>query len=225
MAFSVTAGRVSTTAGPSGVIRPVGGAAEQVAEATRDVLRRIPGTVVVVTAWVDGRPWGVTASTFTAVTLDPPTVSVCLFSHTAVARAARVEARFGISVLDADQVAVARAAAEPGRPKFLDEVCAENEGLVELGLEVTRGSRSWDPHDGVPEPPAPAVHGAMAHFDCWLAQVVTVGDHDVLFGTVSDVRTAPSDRSPLIYVDRTFHSAAVLRASTGQAPGTATRTA
>lgn len=179
--------------------------------ATCDVLARIPATVVVVTAYVGGRPWGVTASSFTPMTLDPPTVSVCLFSHTAVVQAARVQGRMGISVLASDQVDTARSSAAPGLPKYLEHACAENATMGEAGSPVSSSVRRWDPHDGLTVPAAPAVHGALAHFDCWVSQVVTVGDHDLLIGSVESVQTGDPASQPLLYAGRTFYSLAGAR--------------
>lgn len=174
-------------------------------DSVRSVLRRIPATVVVVTSFVSGRPWGVTASSFTSVTLAPPVVSVCLFSHTAVIQAARLHGRVGISVLSADQVPVARAAALPGAPKFLELFSPEAEGLGETGMPHPAPDRRWDPHDGVAVPPAPSVHGALAHVDCAVSHLVTVGDHDVLFARVETVREGARDLAPLLYCDRDFY--------------------
>lgn len=182
-----------------------------VASRTRAVLAKMPAPVVVVTAYVGGRPWGATVSSFTPMTLDPPTVSVCLFSHTAVVQAARVQGRMGISVLASDQVATARAAAAPGAPKYLDYVCAENAAMVDDGAPVSLSSRRWDPHDGLTVPAAPAVHGALAHFDCWVIQTVKVGDHDLLIGSVAEVHTSASPNPPLLYAGRNFYSLAGAR--------------
>lgn len=173
----------------------------------RSVLGQMPAPVVVVTAYVGGRPWGVTASSFTSVALDPPTVSVCLFSHTAIVQAAKLQGRMGISVLSSDQVHVARAAATPGAPKFLENFSPEAEWWTEGGVPLPVTDRRWDPHDGLTVPAAPSVHGAIAHFDCWVSQSVTIGDHDVLFGTVVGVRAAEdSSKETLVYARRNFYS-------------------
>src|SRR5690606_22106397 len=171
-------------------------------DSVRSVLRRVPATVVVVTSFVSGRPWGVTASSFSSVTLDPPVVSICLFSHTAVIRAARLHGRVGVSVLSADQVHIARAAATPGAPKFLESFSPESEGLGDTGVLHPAPNRRWDPHDGAAVPPAPSVHGALAHLDCAVSQVVTIGDHDVLFARVEKVREGGPALAPLLYYDR-----------------------
>ncbi|MDQ1627348.1 MAG: flavin reductase [Actinomycetota bacterium] len=172
----------------------------------RAVLGGMPASVVVVTAYVGGRPWGVTASSFSAVALDPPTVSVCLFSHTALVQAAKLQGRMGISVLATDQVHIARAAAAPGAPKFLEHFSPEGEWWTEGGVPLPVTDRRWDPHDGLTAPAAPSVHGAIAHFDCWVSQIVTIGDHDVLFGTVAGVRAADDSKQPLVYARRNFYS-------------------
>jgi flavin reductase (DIM6/NTAB) family NADH-FMN oxidoreductase RutF len=184
---------------------PTAERAAGLADASRALLGNVPAAVVVVTSYVSGRPWGVTASSFTSVSLSPPTVSVSLFSHTAVVHAIRLQGRMGISVLSADQVAVARAAAAPGAPKFLERFSPESESLDD-GAGLPTAGRRWDPLDGVAAPAAPSVHGALGHFDCRISDVVTIGDHDVLFGAVTAVRAGGPDAEALVYARRGFHS-------------------
>jgi flavin reductase (DIM6/NTAB) family NADH-FMN oxidoreductase RutF len=173
-------------------------------ETMRSVLRRVPATVVVVTSFVGGRPWGVTASSFSSVTLDPPLVSVCLFSHSAVVQGARLHGRMGISVLSADQSAIARSVASPGAPKYLELFAPEGDALAEAGVPSPATDRRWDPHDGLAVPPPPSVHGALAHLDCAISQVLTIGDHDVLYGRVETVREGDERLQPLLYCRRSF---------------------
>lgn len=164
----------------------------------------MPATVVVVTTYVAGRPWGITASTFTSVTLAPPTVSVSLFSHTATVDALRLHGVMGVSVLSAEQVDVARTAATPGQPKFLERFTPEAESSGDgepFGAELR-----FDPQDGVATRRAPSVHGAVAHFACRVSQVLRVGDHDVFIARVEHVQVAPGDDEVLVYAHRSFHS-------------------
>ncbi len=90
--------------------------------------------VVLVTASIDGRPWGMTVSAACPICIEPPTMLVSLSSHTALARAVAETGRFGVNMLGEDALAVARFGAAVGQPKFLDD------GLgVELGATPSRG--------------------------------------------------------------------------------------
>jgi flavin reductase (DIM6/NTAB) family NADH-FMN oxidoreductase RutF len=185
--------------------------ADDLMQRTRAALSIVPSPVVVVTAYVGARPWGVTASSFTSVTLEPPTISVCLFSQNPVVEAARAQGRMGISVLTADQVSIAKSAAAAGAAKYLDHACGEDDAMADPGSPVSPFVRRWDPHDGMTVPAAPAVHGALAHFDCWVTQTVHVGDHHLLLGSVAEVRSGDPSRQALVYADRNFYSIAEAR--------------
>jgi alkylation response protein AidB-like acyl-CoA dehydrogenase len=81
-----------------------------------------------------------------------------------------------VSILAAEQIAVARYGSAPGAAKFL-------EPFVESG----------DGRSG-----SPVVAGALAHLDCELSEAVQLADHTVLFGCV---RAALASRAgmPLLY--------------------------
>ena len=77
--------------------------------------------VALVTCSVDGRTWGTTVTSFTSVAVEPPTVLVALRSDGRAARAIAADGRYGVALLSADQLELARAAALPGAAKFVDE--------------------------------------------------------------------------------------------------------
>jgi flavin reductase (DIM6/NTAB) family NADH-FMN oxidoreductase RutF len=87
-----------------------------------DSMAELASGVVLVTCQVAGRTWGTTATSFTSVSTDPPTVLVVLTADSRAARAIGATGRFGVLVLAADHVDVARASATPGAPKFLGVV-------------------------------------------------------------------------------------------------------
>src|SRR6478609_8127165 len=74
----------------------------------RGVLAQWPSGVTVVTTLADGAWHGMTARSFSSVSLDPPLVSVCLsrtlYSHELIEESGV----FGINVLAKDQAEVAR---------------------------------------------------------------------------------------------------------------------
>lgn len=152
-----------------------------------DAMSALASGVVIVTCRVGDRPWGMTVTAFASVSAEPPTVLVSLGSGARSARAIMRTQAFGVSILAAEQVALARFGAANGASKFL-------EGLTRLG------------DDGSP---TPAVAGALAHLECDLARVVPAGDHTVFFGRV---RAADSFRDglPLAYHRRGYRTVAAL---------------
>lgn len=138
--------------------------------------------VVIVTCLIDGRPWGMTVTSFASVSAGEPTVLVSLGSETASARAILEARSFGVSILDREQVEVARYCATAGANKFLEPF-------------VERGGAS------------PAIAGAPAHLDCELTDAVHVADHTVLVGRVLGARKRPTG-NPLVYHRRGYRALA-----------------
>ena len=143
----------------------------------------LASSVVLVTCWVGDRPWGMTVTAFASVSIDPPTVLVSLRSEATSARAISDTRSFGVSILAADQLAVARYGSAPGTTKFLEPFTESGAG----------------------ESASPVVAGALAHLDCELAEAVQVADHSVLFGRVRAVR-ASRGGTPLLYHRRAYRT-------------------
>jgi len=77
----------------------------------RDLMCSFPTGVSVVTAAdEDGRPWGLTCSSLSSVTLAPPTLLVCLASRSPVLAVARASGRFAVNLLHARAHATAACA-------------------------------------------------------------------------------------------------------------------
>jgi flavin reductase ActVB len=150
-----------------------------------DAMSALASSVVLVTCRLGDRPWGMTVTAFASVSADQPTVLVSLRSETASARAILDTQTFGVSILAAEQLDVARYGSAPGASKFLE--------------------RFVEPGDG--RPMSPVVAGALAHLDCELFEDVQIADHTVLFGRVVAVR-ARSTGAPLVYHLRDYRTLA-----------------
>jgi len=146
-----------------------------------DAMSALASGVVLVTCWVGDRPWGMTVTAFASVSADPPTVLVSLGSDGTSAGAITETRSFGVSILAAEQVAVARYGSAPDATKFLDP------------FAETRRSTS------------PAVPGALAHLDCELSEAVQLADHMVLFGRVKAVRRSRTGTA-LLYHRRAYRA-------------------
>jgi flavin reductase ActVB len=153
----------------------------------REAMSRLASGVVIVTTVVDGTPWGMTVSACCSVSMDPPLMLISLAGQTKSAATIRERGRFGVSILGANSVEVARFGAAPGQPKFIPQFCGPDE-----------------------EHPvaSPNVNSALAHVDCTVESEVAAGDHVLFIGLVGRVRgvggTAMWD-SPLVYYRRDFY--------------------
>ena len=130
----------------------------------KQVLAQVAAGVTVVTARAaDDQPIGVTASSFTSVSLDPPLVLVCLQKRLFAHRAIIERGTFAVSVLAVEQV----------------ELGMRFAGLLP-GIE--------DRFAGLPVTTAmtgnPILPDCLAWVDCRLWNLYDGGDHSILVGEV-----------------------------------------
>jgi flavin reductase (DIM6/NTAB) family NADH-FMN oxidoreductase RutF len=141
----------------------------------RKVLGRFPTGVTVVTAHA-GAPCGMTANAFTSVSLDPPSILVCVN---------RKAGSFAVSVLSAAQEDVARHFADHSRPR----------GAAEFGTV------GWSP---APQTGTPVLDGSLAWLDCALTTSYDGGDHEIFLGQVL-ASGFGSARNALVFFGGSFH--------------------
>lgn len=159
-------------------------------EIFRHAMRLLAGGVVVVTAVVEGRPWGLTVSACCSLTVDPPRILVSLDSRTVSWKSISSSRNFGVALLGAGQVAVAQACSATGKPKFIEEFVL-------------------DPDD-VPDAEAPVVREALVHLDCHMEASYEIGDHRLIVGQVQAATSTDDGSSdPLVYFERRFRGIGV----------------
>jgi flavin reductase len=136
---------------------------------------------VVTTDGAAGRD-GVTVSSMTSVSADPPTMLVCIHNETAAAGAIRENGVFCINLLRDDQAVLSNVFAgfadAPGGDKF------------------TAGE--WVLAEGA----APRLADALVTFQCRVTDCYRSGSHFVIIGEV--VETAVDEGTPLIYGARSY---------------------
>jgi flavin reductase (DIM6/NTAB) family NADH-FMN oxidoreductase RutF len=138
------------------------------------------GVTVVTRQSRDGRPCGMTVSSFTSVSLSPPLILVCIDKGAGFATDLALALPFAVNVLREDQQALA--------VRF------------STGSETERfEALEWDPGwNGVP-----LVRGTVASFGCAAENVVEAGDHFVVVGRVQELRR--SGGRPLIWCESGYH--------------------
>lgn len=159
-----------------GVIRPD-------AREYRRVIGRFPTGVTVVTCCdPGGKPWGLTASSLTSVSLEPLFLLVCIGkgsrSHDIVAAGEH----FAVNVLGADSADLSN--------HFALVNPADRFDGVDYRTEVT-GS--------------PVLDRASAWLDCRIAQLHDAGDHTIVVGEVLGC-DAEDGVEPLVYHSGTYRS-------------------
>ena len=149
----------------------------------RDVYGAFPSGVVGLCALVEGGPVGMAASSFVAVSLDPPLVAVCVQKTSTTWPRLRTLPRLGVSVLgESHDLAAKRLAAKTG-DRF--------EGL---SIGTTDGG-------------AILIEGASAWLECTIDREVPAGDHDIILLRIESFEVEPTI-APLV-----FHSSGFRRLS------------
>jgi flavin reductase (DIM6/NTAB) family NADH-FMN oxidoreductase RutF len=143
--------------------------------------------VAVVTANQDGMLYGLTVSSFTSVSLDPPLVLACLGHDNRMSAMIAAATRFAVSLLGEDQEPASSYFAIPGREP--------TEGFVRIDGEWT-------------ELGVPVVKGALAWVVCDHHSSADAGDHVVVIGRVVAAAVADDGRGPLLYWRRKYRKLA-----------------
>jgi flavin reductase len=150
------------------------------AAAYKEAMRRVPTGVAVVTSFKGGEPRGITVNAFASVSIDPPTLLIC------INRAARsylyiAESKnFCLNVLAGNQRHLAERFAGKVRERQFD------------GVEYV-----------VDETGAPVLSGTIAHFDCHVVEEHHAESHSIFIARVVSCSARPG--SPLGYFDGGFH--------------------
>ena len=133
------------------------------------------GVTVITTLDGEGQPLGLTANSFTSVSLDPPLILFSLARSSANLGVFETAGRFAVNVLHIGQQPVAGRFASRQGPRF--------EG-VDWSLRCDKGS--------------PILAGSLASFDCLTYAINDGGDHLIFIGEVHHAWFEPH-RDPLLY--------------------------
>ncbi len=142
--------------------------------------RAVNGVSIVTTDGHLGR-YGLTVSSMTSVSAEPPMLLVCVNRSSAAHDAIRDNGRFAVNVLGANQHRHAAAFA----------------GNSEYGNAYAFDRESWDLAE-----PLPRLRSAAAYFRCELESAMSFGTHSIIVGRVT--RSHPGEQSPLLYTGRDY---------------------
>lgn len=131
------------------------------------------GVTIVTTRRADGTDVGLTANSFSSVSLDPPMVLWSLAKTSSNIEAFRMAEHFAVHILSADQDALSARFASKVGERF-------------RGTAIDRG------RDGIP-----LLRDCAARFECRTAFQYEGGDHVIFVGEVEDFKH--SDRPPLVF--------------------------
>jgi flavin reductase (DIM6/NTAB) family NADH-FMN oxidoreductase RutF len=150
----------------------------------REVMRRFPAPVAVVTTQVDDERYGFTAGSVVSLSLEPALVGVSVGLDSSSHEPMRRAGGFAISLLSEQQVDVAQHFARSGIPPV----------VLWEGTHVRHGQRG------------PLVDGALAWLECRTWAQYEAGDHTLFVGEVETMELGTRARG-LVYRDSTYHGA------------------
>jgi len=122
------------------------------------------GVTVVTVESAPGRVHGMTANSFTSVSLEPPLISVCVLQHAHLLPLVMEKRKFGINVLKEDQQKISEFFARA------DQLEGEEEAL-KVGFHWT--------DEGIP-----LLNDVLCQFTCRLHATHVAGDHTIVVGEI-----------------------------------------
>jgi flavin reductase len=156
---------------------------EASAEELRELMRRFPAGVAVVTVDLEGERLGLTVGTLIPLSLSPPLVGFAVRKEAALHELLRRAETFGASLLAASQDAIAQHFARGVPPIALWE-----------GIEAREAAGP------------PLLTGAIGWLTGRVESEVPAGEDTFFVGAVTSVEEGARKR-PLVYVDRRYGSA------------------
>ena len=151
----------------------------------RAALRRLAKAVVIVTTRYDGERFAMSATAVSEVSMDPPSILVCVNQTASLHAPLRLKAPFCINILEVSQEAVARrcGGAIKGAARFADAEWRDDDECL------------------------PFLVGAQASIACINDTAMQYGTHCIFIGQVTGVRIG-GEVNPLVYCDGRYGRAA-----------------
>ena len=156
-------------------------AGSEIQEGLKKAMRVFPQGVTVVTTAAQDGPKGITVSSFTSVSLDPPLVLISIARSSALHDLFRDARAFAVNLLADDQKSVSDRFA--GRMELEDRF---------MGLKFAAGKTG-----------SPVIEGARAVIECTAWKTYDGGDHTLIVGKVEDARQLNGKR-PLVYYSQQY---------------------
>jgi flavin reductase (DIM6/NTAB) family NADH-FMN oxidoreductase RutF len=153
-------------------------------EELREVMRRFPAPVAVVTTELDGERFGLTVGSLVSLSLVPPLVGISIGQDSSSYEPIRRARGWAASLLAADQTSIAQHFARSGIPPV----------ALWHGVDVRAGARG------------PVVEGALGWLQCRTVSEHDAGDHTIFVGEVEEIELGAAGEG-LVYRGGGFHPA------------------
>ena len=152
-------------------------------EILRKGMRQWASGVTVVTSHLGGERHGMTVSSFTSISLQPPLVLVSIEQGRRTHEMIEASGVFGVTILCVEQRGIS--------DRFA--------GRVADGNDRFEGIQTYTLTSGVS-----FISGGLAGLDCKVVAALDSGDHTLFIGDVVDI-FIDSGHRPLLYYNRNYH--------------------
>jgi 3-hydroxy-9,10-secoandrosta-1,3,5(10)-triene-9,17-dione monooxygenase reductase component len=140
----------------------------------RTVLGHFATGVTIITAMDGDEPIGVSANSFTSVSLDPPLVLFCAAKVSTTWPRIEAAGKFTVNILNEHQEDVCRVFATKGADRF-----------SRIGWRTSANGQ-------------PILHDSLAYIDCEMQEQHDAGDHIIVVGRVQELGVL-SEEGPLLF--------------------------
>jgi flavin reductase (DIM6/NTAB) family NADH-FMN oxidoreductase RutF len=150
----------------------------------RQIMRRWASTVTIVTTRLDEKVYGLTATAFSSLSVQPPMVFVSILRKTLTHPLIEQSGVFCINFLAPDMTHISDrfAGRYPNEERF-------------AGLSYRSDNTG-----------APVLDDAIAYLDCRVVEPLVTGDHTIFVGQVEAAGLQKPDQAPLLYYMGEYHT-------------------
>ena len=151
-------------------------------EELREAMRTWATGIVIVTATHEGVQHGMTVSSFTSLSLEPPLIAVSLYKTSRTHELVSAAEYFGVTILTADQEEISN--------RFAGRIPDTEDRLEGLDVETLVSG-------------APFITGGLSFFDCRVTQSIPLGTNTLFIAEILDARSQ-DDGDPLLYFNQKY---------------------
>ncbi len=155
-------------------------------QAMRNTMRLWASGVSIVTTAADGQRGGLTVSSFTSLSLQPPMILVCLHKDSHAIPLIERSGVFAVSILNAEQAHIS--------DRFAGRIPLQHDSQRFDGVNTFAAATG-----------SPIIEGAVGWVDCKVALRHDGSTHWIYIGEVVATGSS-SERAPLLYYDRGYRS-------------------
>ncbi|MGZ6346972.1 MAG: flavin reductase family protein [Anaerolineales bacterium] len=155
-------------------------------EQLRTAMRAWTSGVTVVTAAYSGEQHGMTVSSFTSISLDPPLIIISLQTASRTYQLVEKARTFGLTILSATDQDLSK--------RFAGRLPDQEHRLTDVEIETMVTG-------------APVLNTGLAQFDCRVTQSIPAGMNTIFIAEVVAAR-GDGTGQPLVYHNRQYHKLA-----------------